>query len=239
LRKIAMLGTAPSTRGMAPFDTDWEVWGQADYWADMKRIDRWFEFAPMSKLVAEFPDYLEFLKKATFPVYMRQKFESIPTSEPFPFDEMASLFGREFMSATVVWMMCKAITEHRAGEEVETIGLWGYDMALDGEYFSQRPGIRHLEWIAKQEGITVLVPQGSDLLITPIPYPFADDDPMVAKIRARKKDLQNRVNFARRQEAEFKYKAEEVHGNVKYLEGALEDVVYFERMAVGAKDPAA
>jgi len=237
-RKIAMIGTAPSTRGMAPFDNDWEVWCQADYWADLKRIDRWFEFAPMVKLQTEFPDYLEFLKGADFPVWMRRHFDEIPRSRPFPFTDIAERYGKEFMSATVVWMMAMALIEHEK-DPIETIGLWGYDLALDSEYESQRPGVRHMEWVAKQAGITVLVPQGSDLLITPIPYPFADDDPRVAKIRARKRDLQKRINFANRQAEEFEAKGLQTRKNIEYLKGALEDVNYFERMACGAGKPAA
>lgn len=239
-RNICMLGTAPSTRGLAPLDTeDWEVWCQADYWADLKRIDRWFEFAPMKKLVAEFPDYLKFLTEAEFPIYMRKAYPELPKSQPFPFDEMANDFGPEFMTATVVWMMCQAITEHRAGQAVGRIGLWGYDMALDGEYSHQRPGIRHLEWIAKQDGIEVFVPKGSDLLITPIPYPFADDDPQVAKIRARKKDLNNRLAYAQKQQGEHQAKVTDLNNTIHYLRGALEDNNYYERMACGVKDPAA
>ena len=239
-RNICMLGTAPSTRGDAPFDTpDWEVWCQADYWADLKRIDRWFEFAPMKKLVADFPDYLAFLTKAEFPVYMRRAYPEIKSSRQFPFDDMANEFGAEFMTATVVWMMCQAITEHRAGQPVARIGLWGYDMALDSEYASQRPGIRHLEWITRREGIKFYVPKGSDLLITPIPYPFADDDPQVAKIRARKKDLNNRLAYAQKQQAEHQAKINELNGSINYLRGALEDNNYYERMACGVKDPAA
>jgi len=235
-----MIGTAPSTRGLAPLDTkEWEVWCQADFWTDLKRIDRWFEFGSMDLLVNEFPEYLEFLKKAKFPVYMRDKYKEVAMSEQFPFEEMCQRYGREFMTATVVWMMAQAITEHQNGQPVEVIGLWGYDMALDGEYNHQRPGIRHLEWIAKQHGIQILIPKGSDLLIMPIPYPFADEDPMVAKIRARKRDINNKIGGLERQVNELGARITTFQGNITYLKGAMEDLNYFERMACGVKDPAA
>ena len=147
MKKIAMIGTAPSTRGQAPFAAeDWEIWGQADFWADMPRISRWYEFAAMDKLRSEFPKYLEWLRKAPFQVFMREKFAEVPASVPFDFDRMCEEFDAENMTATVVWMMGHAITEHVEGNEVGVIGLWGYDMALDGEYHSQRPGIRFMEW---------------------------------------------------------------------------------------------
>jgi hypothetical protein len=247
MRNIAMIGTAPSSRGLYPKDDpDWEVWGQADYWADMVRIDRWYEFAPMNKLVTEFPDYLAFLTQVPFPVYMRSEYEAIPSSVVFPFDMMSDKFGKEFMSATLVWMMCHAIMEHMAGETVKTIGLFGYDMALDGEYASQRPGIRHMEWICREHlpalgfpPISVLIPKGSDLSITPIPYPFAEDDPMVAKMRARKRDLLKRIAGAEHQAVNIKAKLDAINGDVTYLKGALENNHYYERMAVGQRDPAA
>lgn len=246
-RQIVMLGTAPSTRGLAPTDSeDWEIWGQADYWADLTRIDRWYEFAPYNKLVDEFPDYLDFLHNVPFPVFMRQKFDTIPTSLPFDFDKMSDTFGQEFMSATLVWMMCHAITEHMEGKTIKRIGLFGYDMALDGEYASQRPGIRHMEWVCRYhlpalgyDPIEVLIPRGSDLSITPIPYPFAEDDPMVAKMRARKRDLHQRIAGAKKQREQLEDKLARLNGDITYLEGALENNHYYERMAVGQRDPAA
>lgn len=242
-----MIGTAPSTRKLAPFNQpDWEVWCQADYWADLKRIDRWFEFASIQKLRAEFPDFLKFLGTAKHPVYMRAAYAEVPASQPYPFDEMAAAFGREFMTATVVWMMAQAFTEHMEGHTVGTIGLWGYDMALDGEYQSQRPGIRHMEWIARYHlpalghpPVKILVPIGSDLTITPIPYPFADDDPMVAKIRARRRDIKTKMTNVQRQIGEINAALDKFRGTLEYLRGADEDAHYFERMACGVKTPAA
>lgn len=247
MRQIAMIGTAPSTRSQAPFKaTDWEIWGQADYWKDMEKITRWYEFAPISKLRAEFPAYMEFLRSADFPIYMRAKFADIPKSEAFPFEEMATKFGKEFMTATLVWMMCHAITEHMNGDTVKVIGLWGYDMALDGEYVHQRPGIRHMEWVCREhlpalgfDPILVMIPKGSDLRLTPIPYPFAEDDEMVAKIRSRRNDIRNRLAGAKHQLAQHEQGVRNGREAIKYLEGALENLEYFERMACGTKFPAA
>ena len=239
-RKIAMLGTAPSTRSRAPIDSDWEVWLQADYWADLKRVDRWFEFGTMERLVKDFPDYLEFLKKAKCPIWMREAFPDIPNSQLFPFTEVADAYGEEFMTATVVWMMGMAFNEHNQGKKIDAIGLWGYDMALDGEYVHQRPGIQHMKWIAEKIlDIKVHIPLGSDLLIPPIPYPFADTDPMVAKTRARRNDILRRLEVT--QQGLDQANAQVASGNstIAYLKGALEDNTYYERMACGVTSPAA
>ena len=247
LRQIAMIGTAPSTRGDAPFkDTAWEIWGQADYWKDMSHISRWYEFAPIEKLKGAFPEYMEFLKDAKFPVYMRKHYDDFPTSVPFPFEDMAKQFGREFMSATLVWMICQAVTEHINGDEIGIIGLWGYDLAIDSEYVSQRPGLRHMEWICREylpaigkPPITVAIPRGSDLTISPIPYPFAEDDIMVAKIRRRKRDVNARIQRAQQQLSELNAAVAKTEESIQYLNGAMEDLNYFERMTCGTSRPAA
>lgn len=239
-RKVAMIGTAPSTRSQAPLDSDWEVWMQADYWADLKRIDRWFEFATMGRLVKEFPDYLNFLKEAKCPVWMRDTFPDIPNSRTFPFIDMADAYGEEFMTATVVWMLGMAFNEHSLGKKIDVIGLWGYDMALDGEYAHQRPGIQHMKWIAEKIlDIKIYIPLGSDLLISPIPYPFADNDPMVAKTRARRDDILKRMQICQQAIDEAAAKAGAGRESMAYLKGALEDNTYYERMACGVKSPAA
>jgi len=133
-RKIAMCGTAPSTRDLIPWDTDWEVWGQADCTHDATNPSRWFDIAPFHRIVNEFPDYHEWQKKIDFPIYMREHFPEVPKSVPFPFDEVASRYGVEFMTATLTWMMGLACMEHERGDTVGVIGLFGYDMALDSEY---------------------------------------------------------------------------------------------------------
>ena len=66
-RKIALCGCAPSTRELIPWESDWEIWGQADATADAKNPSRWFDIAPYNRIVAEFPDYHKWLEKQKFP----------------------------------------------------------------------------------------------------------------------------------------------------------------------------
>lgn len=238
LRKIAMCGTAPSTRDLIPWETDWEIWGQADCTHDVKNANRWFDIAPYPRIVKEFPDYHKWLTEQTFPIHMREHFKDVPTSVPFPFDEVGKRYGIEFMTATVTWMMGMALMEHEDGDEVGVIGLFGYDMALDSEYSFQRPGIKHMEWIARQMGIEVLVPNGSDLAIPIIPYPFADDNPEVAKIRARKRDIERKQQFLNQEKGKLVGQLKQVNENLIYLNGAMEDVNYFERQKVGHQNSA-
>ncbi len=243
-RKIAMCGTAPSTRDLIPWETDWEVWGQADAIHDVKNAARWFDIAPYHRIVNEFPEYHEWQKKQTFPIFMREHYPDIPTSVPLPFNEVGNMWGMEFMSATITWMMGLALMEHIRGDTVGCIGLFGYDMALDGEFFFQRPGIKHMEWICREHipalgfpRIDVLIPKGSDLCIPIIPYPFADDNVEVAKIRARKRDIERKRAHCRHEIEKTRASLKNLEGNLTYLDGAMEDVNYFERQKVGHHKP--
>jgi len=245
-RKIAMCGTAPSTRELIPWETDWEVWGQADCIHDAKNPARWFDVAPFNVITEQFPDYHKWQQEQKFPIFMREHHPSVPTSVPFPFREVADRYGVEFMNATLTWMMGLACLEHQMGKTVECIGLFGYDMALDSEYAFQRPGIKHMEWICRFHmpalglpEVKLLIPHGSDLAIPIIPYPFADDNVEVAKIRARKKDIIRKQNFVRQERAKLEAQMQQLHDNDTYLSGAMEDLNYFERMKVGHHNSAA
>jgi len=245
-RKIAMCGTAPSTRDLIPWETDWEVWGQADCTHDAKNPSRWFDIAPYHRIVNEFPEYHEWQKQIDFPIFMRESYPEIPTSRPFPFGPVAQKYGEEFMTATLTWMMGLACMEHEQGDTVGTIGLFGYDMALDSEYAFQRPGIKHMEWICRfylpaigLPPIQILIPKGSDLALPIIPYPFADDNPDVAKIRARKRDISRKRDYLSNEKAKLEGQLQQVRDNMTYLNGAMEDVNYWERRYVGHQNSAA
>ena len=239
-RKIAMCGTAPSTRELIPWNTEWEVWGQADCTHDATNPARWFDIAPFHRIVNEFPDYHEWQKQIDFPIYMRDVWDAVPTSVPFPFQEVGDAYGIEFMTATLTWMMGLACREHEQGNTVGVIGLFGYDMALDSEYSFQRPGIKHMEWVCRQHmaalglpEIKVYIPNGSDLALPIIPYPFADDSPEVAKVRARGRDIQRKKDFLNQEEAKLADQLRQVKDNKLYMDGAQEDNRYHERRLVG------
>jgi hypothetical protein len=96
--KIALIGTAPSSRMLAPFgDPTWKIWAcspgnQGDL---LPRIDAWFEIHgnmlwPENKHYGA--PYLEWLKKQTFPVYMQSR-EWVPQAIPLPIDELVAEFG--------------------------------------------------------------------------------------------------------------------------------------------------
>ena len=232
-----MVGCAPSTRGEAPWgDTSWELWSQSEA-CQVPRMDRWFELMSLANLKAGYTEYFAWLGSQTNPIYMKQHFDEIPASVELPRQELEDNFFREFMSSTVAWMLGMAVKEHMEGKTVEVIGLWGYDMAMDQEWASQRAGIMHMVWIAKQQGIAVYIPKGSDLALSPMSYPFFTDDPLLAKTRARMRDIQGKLHAAKAELHAVEQAGEKARAGINYLNGAMEQLNYEERRMTGSIRP--
>lgn len=187
-KKIALLGSAPSSLHLAPFsDPSWEIWGCSGGGAQgAKRVNRWFEghhFDTTKPLFSA--EYLAFLRSATFPVYMDEPHPEVPTFLKFPRDDLLAAFGPFFMTSTIAWMLAFAI--HFEGPE--EIGLWGIDLAADTEYAYQRPGAHHFISVALHRGIKITVPPESDLMKPPPMYGFAPLDPMTVKAITKTNEL--------------------------------------------------
>lgn len=216
--KIAIIGTAPSSRGLAPYaDPSWKIWVcSAGNMQAVPRVDAWFE-VHASLLWPENEGfgrpYLEWLNKQAFPVYMRDN-SLVPRAHIFPKDALIAEFGRYFFTSSFAWMMAFAI---KAG--ANEIGLWGVDMASKDEYILQRPGGHYFIQEAVRRGIRVTLPKESDLLQPPPLYGFDDATPFLRKLMVRKKELNDRLSQMRPQR-------DQLIGQITYLEGALEDVDY-------------
>ena len=169
--KVAILGCAPSAR-MAPFyDDSFQIWGTGTTGQRYPRFDRWFQIHDMDKLTRgyrkltteQMTELMDWHSKFKGPVYMQKVAPGIPGSVVYPFDEMIEKFGRNFR-ATASWMLALAITEILAsGDEEKEIGIYGVDMASEGEYQEQRPSVRFFEGWARGAGIKVTVTASSSL----------------------------------------------------------------------------
>lgn len=162
-KKVAIVGSASSTKDLAPYDDpDWEIWGLA--WHPYKRLDRAFEIhdrALWYGAICGKDDYPTKLAELGCPVYTREVFADIANSVAYPRAEVraAVLNGREFWASSIGYMVALAIYEGR-----EAVGVWGADMILDEEYGYQRDNLSWLLGIAEGRGIEVVVPEGSALL---------------------------------------------------------------------------
>ncbi len=160
-RKIAIIGTAPSSIELAPYDDlDWEIWGCSPGTVHMKRIDTFFELHRFVSGGVSFPlDYIKYLAAFDGTVWMTVERDEIPNSKEFPWQELVGIYGPYFFTSSIAWMMAMAI-EMRPSE----ISLYGIDMGATTEYFDQKLGCQYFATLAKARGIDVYVPPESDLL---------------------------------------------------------------------------
>lgn len=225
-RKIALIGSAPSSINLAPYrQPDWFIMGcspgaygvagpHADAWVELHRFEPqipghvgtgqpWFS-----------PEYCEFLFRHS-KVFIANPIPGMNGGVVYPFDEMIEKFGPYFMTSSLSWMLALAIEQ----DDVEEIALFGVDMAAHEEYATQRPGCQYFLTLAIQRGIKITIPPESDLLQPPFLYGFGETSPMMIKLTARKKELESRLAGCDQQMA-----AAQRQGD--FLRGAIDDIDY-------------
>lgn len=226
--KVAIVGTAPSSRLLAPYnDPSWQIWAcSPGNMNQIPRFDVWFEIH--SNLL--WPEhesygrpYVEWLKAGNFPVYMQDQ-ALVPRATTYPILEMCDEFGDDFFSSSFAYMMALAITKG-----AQEIGLYGVDMASRDEYLVQRPGGRYFINEAKKRGIKVTIPYESDLGIPSPLYGYIDSTNVGRKLAARDVEVGGRVNQMQNQ-------INELQQNATYLKGAREDIDYMRSIQVGGEN---
>lgn len=225
--KVALIGTAPSSRMLAPFnDPSWQIWACSPGNMNiLPRVDLWFEIhgnLHWPECESYGKPYVEWLKTLNIPVYMQDQ-KYVPHAVSFPKDEMVKEFGGDFFTSSFAWMMALAITKG-----AKEIALYGIDMASKDEYVLQRPGFYYFRQMAQKRGIKVFAPNESDIMMPPGLYGYSEVTPMGRKILARKKEIADRLTGLRNELGR-------VQQNITYLEGAAEDISYFESIWIGAQ----
>lgn len=240
--KVAIIGTAPSSRLLAPFhDPSWTIWAcSPGNMQGLPRIDCWFEIHgnfvwPEHKHYGE--PYIQWLQKQPFPIYMHKAWPThdqgggfidlksiIPNHRLFPHKELVAEFGRDFFSSSFAWMMAYAI--HLGAKE---IALYGVDMASRDEYIQQRPGFYFFKREAERRGIRISAPNESDIMMSPGLYGYSEIQPFARKLIARKKEIQERITPL---DTQLQQMAEQR----TYLKGALEDIEYVLSIWSGVQD---
>jgi len=228
--KVALVGTAPSSRLLAPFkDPSWKIWAcSPGNMNGLERIDAWFEIHG-NLLWPEHQHYgvpyLEWLNKQPFPIYMQNQ-ELVPNAISLPMRELVKEFGPYFFTSSFAWMMAFAMMQG-----AKEIALYGIDMASRDEYILQRPGAYYFFTEAQKRGIKMSAPHESDIMQPPALYGYSEVTLMGRKLLARKKEIQDRVNALRQQR-------DGAAQQVVYLEGALEDNDYVISIFGGAQSHA-
>lgn len=240
MKKIALVGSAPSSVNLAPFgDTSWEIWGcSPGLYPFAKRVNAWFEIHNWELGKERFStDYKTFMAKLACPVYMISPVAEIPGSVAYPIDAVfnhvcgwtvnpagewrARHFSRADFSSSISWMFALAIMQ-----KPDVIGLWGIDMSASEEWVFQRSACQNMIELCKALGIEVAVPGESDILRPPPLYGFCEVDPLFIKTQARNKELQARVNAAAAAGQNAQREAD-------YLRGAMDNQQYFSKTWLG------
>lgn len=221
--KAAIVGTAPSSRDLAPFtDESWEIWGVSNVYGQIPKWDRWFELHNLEsrKNEQEYPGHYDWLKKQTTPVYMQQRHEEIPASVEYPKQEILDEFGGYFTNS-VSYMIALAI--HEGATE---IGIYGVDMAINdvgghSEYAHQRPSCEYFIGLAVGRGIKVDIPRESDLLKVGRLYAYETAGVFALKARVRMKELQKRI-------AKADQESQDARDRSVFLQGAADNLEWIK-----------
>jgi hypothetical protein len=235
--KVAILGTAPSSRLLAPFgDPSYTIWGSSpgnmgdpgsNPSAFPRLPDAWFEIHS-NLLWPEYQSYgipyVKWLNEKSFPLMAIDK-SLFPRAQLFPWRELVREFGPYFFTSTFAWMAAFAL--HQGAKE---IGFFGVDMSSKDEYITQRPGGHYFITLAKQRGIKLNIPNESDLIQPPPLYGIFSSMPMGRKLATRRAEVKGRIAHSQMQ-------ISQLQGEMTYLNGALEDIDYWENIWGGHGTP--
>ncbi len=236
--KIALVGSAPSSIHLAPYDDpSWLIWGcSPGAYPHLRRVDAFFEIHRWRPGEDGFTQpYIDWMAGLACPVYVIDPDDAGPlrTAVAYPKEGILDRYGRSFFTSSLAWMLALAIETIRDDRaklerepEGDEISLWGVDMAAGEEYGHQKPGCHYFIEKALAENIKVTVPPQSDLL-QPLPlYGFGEASPMRIKLETRRKELTMRLaetaEQARMLDAQYQEKVREQ----AFVQGALDDLQY-------------
>jgi len=166
MRKIALIGTAPTVRFAPWADRSWEVWAHASAGRVARRVDRYVDLHPPHVFQDQRKNgrlnYYEWLKALRTPIYMQEHYPEIPASVRYPRERILAEF-LPYVSSTGAWMVALALTEGAT-----TIGCFGMHYSFGSEYAEQRAGFEFWLGVASGRGCRLVTPEGCPLLREPV-----------------------------------------------------------------------
>lgn len=228
MKKIAIIGTASDSRGLAPYhDKEWEIWAcSPGNRRSLPRVDQWFELHGIEDMRGPEnngwrDDYFGWLRDQTFPVWMQEVNDLCPQAKVFPIKSWLKEFGRRGRTnatSSISLMIGFAIME-RADE----IGIWGVDMADTTEaYTLQKSGCHNMLLIASERGIKVHIPLESCLASLPPLYGYAEASRMGRRMLVRKHAVAEAIDNAQKQMNHWERQ-------LYTLRGMMDQIEYFMR----------
>jgi len=226
MKQVVLLGTAPSSFGLAPFgNKEWDIWACSPGTQAASRVDRRYEihrWEPGQEWFSE--AYIRTLKECKGPVRMMTQVDEVPNCSVIDWEAHVEMFGKYFFTSTLAWMMADAIVEG-----YEKIAFYGVDMAATSEYHDQRMGCQYFAMLAASMGIEVGVPPESDLLRPAPLYGVAEHSHLWIKETARAREMAGRLR-------EAMTRREETDKEIHFLHGAMDDQDWHLHSVVGAFD---
>jgi len=233
-RRIGIVGTAPSSRHLAPFsDSSWEFWLMGPAWQDEgkpMRWDEWFELHHVRDFDPEIttadPGYFEWLSQQTKPVHMLSPLDPrIKTAVAFPSERILARHGGFFLDSTIPWMMAYI---HDELADVEEVGFWGVDFASDEERRSQKKGWYHFKKLLEAKGIKITVPPESDMSYEASPYGL----PSYAsqKLKTQRKEYEDRAAKLREIVATLEANTAQHKVDIARLDAAISTIDWLETL---------
>lgn len=233
MKRIALIGSAPSSVQLAPYDDpSWTIYGcSPGAWPHVKRADAWFELHRREIGAPWFStEYIQFMARIQGPVFVAEPWPELPNhivldhraAMDFVYgytrdeegNERPLTLGPYLWASSLSHMMARAISQ-----KPDEIALYGVDMSAKEEWHDQRLSCQQLIWIAKGMGIKVTVPPESDLVRPHPAYGFREIDPMHIKLLSRKAELTQRIQIIDGQ-------LQAASNERMYLIGALDDLEY-------------
>lgn len=198
-RKIAIVGTAPSSLHLAPWnDPEWEIWSCPGVFGvknpnEITNLKYAIEIHSPENMANDFGS-MDFFKALPCTLLVREVIPGIEKQEVYPLEQILAAFPRRYFTNTISWGLAFAIWQHMLGEPIETIGIWGVDMAAGGEYAHQRPSCEYFVGWAEGQGIEVIIPDESDLCKAALLYGFEAEkiSAVAAKYKVRVDELTQR-----------------------------------------------
>lgn len=228
MRKVALIGTAVSSRKMAPYDDpEWEIWGcsmgNAGHISPehmLRRVTIWFELHSIADMTGlenrewTFP-YYNWLRTQQCKVFMQERNPYVPNAVPFPMPTLVEQFGKNWFTSSIAWMMAYAIHS-----KVDEIGIFGVDMAIDLELYSgQRDALTRWVEIAKERGIKISIPWESCLGMHRPLYGYDEATPFGRRFSVLK-------NLTEKQQAKMAADRDRLNIEIAFSEGALAQIKY-------------
>ena len=180
-KTVAIVGLAPSSCSLAPFDDpteDVEIWGlnEAHAFSWFKRADRWFQIHDSDswkRYIAkrDVRGHYDWLRRNPWdiPIYMQYQQDIIPRSVGYPLhDVVENIFPKfwrgdnnkvKYFTSTFAYYMGIAILE-----KFERIEIYGFEMADDIEYVKQKACAEFWIGVAMGRDIEVYTPPNCQIL---------------------------------------------------------------------------